>query len=599
MTNDPHSFEKPNELIVKHLNLHLVCDFIKKTLHGYADWTFERKSESDTLVLDTRDLLITKVQLDGDTSSVAFTLDAPDPILGSALRIRLKPETQTVRVYYSTLPDAPALQWLSPAQTAGGKSPFLFTQSQAILARTWIPVQDSPGIRFTYEATVQVPTGMLALMSARNPEKKSADGIYHFQQVRPVPAYLMALAAGDIEFAKLSDRTGVYAEPITLETARRELEDMPKMLTAAEKLYGPYEWGKYDVLILPPSFPFGGMENPCLTFATPTILAGDKSLTSLIAHELAHSWSGNLVTNKTWNDFWLNEGFTVYFERRIMEDLYGKSYSDMLAELGFNDLTGSLEAMKKDGHWDDTKLKLNLNGRDPDDGMNDIAYEKGYLFLCRIEQITGREKFDKFLNDYFAHFAFKGADTEEFLKYLHSNLILEGSAEDKELNANQWIYQPGIPINIKPVISKRFEAVRKVAAEFSASKNVEIIHPEGWSSNEWQCFLRSLSDSIGASGMALLDHSFHFTERRNSEEAFLWYMLAIRNNYATAWPAMEKFLLTVGRRKFVAPLYREMQHTDWGKSMAREIYSRARPGYHSVTTGTVDAIIDLPEHKIH
>lgn len=599
MTKDPHSFARPYEVYVQHLNLNLACDFDKRTLKGYAEWTLGRNSDADTIVLDTRDLLITRVQLDGDTASAPFTLSAPDSILGSALKIRIKPDTRTVKIYYQTLPDAPALQWLNPQQTAGGKSPFLFTQSQAILARTWIPVQDSPGIRFTYDATIQAPVGMMALMSALNPQQKSADGTYHFKQARPIPAYLMALAVGDIEFSKLSDRTGVYAEPVTLETARVELEDTPSMLLAAEKLYGPYEWGKYDVLILPPSFPFGGMENPCLTFATPTILAGDKSLTSLIAHELAHSWSGNLVTNKTWNDFWLNEGFTVYFERRIMEIHYGKSYADMLAELGYNDLTGSLEAMKEEGHWDDTKLKLNLEGRDPDDGMNDIAYEKGYLFLCRIEQIAGREKFDIFLNEYFKHFAFKGSDTEEFLDFLHNKLIPKGSTEDKELNAEAWIYEPGLPSTVKPVISERFEAVRKAAAEFAQTKNVTSIHPENWSSNEWQCFLRSLPDSIGASGMALLDHSFHFTDRGNSEEAFLWFRLAIRNKYATAWPAMEKFLITVGRRKFVAPLYQELQKSETGKEMAKEIYSRARSGYHSVTVGTVDAILADPETEKH
>ncbi|MBL0317256.1 MAG: hypothetical protein IPP69_16430 [Flavobacteriales bacterium] len=300
-----------------------------------------------------------------------------------------------VEIDYKTSPDAEALLWVE------GEKPFLFTQSQAILARTWVPCQDSPGVRITYNADVTVPSDLMALMSAENPQQKSSDGKYHFKMDQPIPSYLMALAVGDVVFREIGPRTGVYAIPSLADAAANEFSDMQKMVDEAEKLYGSYVWGRYDLLILPPAFPFGGMENPKLTFATPTIIAGDKSLVSLVAHELAHSWSGNLVTNSTWDDFWLNEGFTVYFEQRIMEAVYGRERSEMLATLSRQDLDATIADISTSEHPEDSKLKLALEGRSPDDGMTDIAYNKGYFFLRLIEETVGRERFDKFLKVFY------------------------------------------------------------------------------------------------------------------------------------------------------------------------------------------------------
>ena len=590
MTQDPHSFAHPSDAVITHANLSLSVNFEKKVISGSVSYDIKTVPGTDELILDTRDLLITKVTLNDDTLQVPFSTGVPDEVLGAALTIKIKPDTRRVSVYYQTSPDAAALQWLEPSQTAGGRFPFLFTQSQAILCRTWIPVQDSPGIRFTYEARVQVPSGFMAVMSTENPISRREDGVYTFSQKKAVPAYLMALAAGDFDYHAYDERTGVYSEPVTMPAAKYEFEETRSMLDAAEALYGPYDWGRYDILVLPPSFPFGGMENPCVTFATPSIIAGDRSLNSLVAHELAHSWSGNLVTNRTWNDFWLNEGFTVYFERRIMESLYGRDYADMLAVLGYGDLTETIADMKESGQWDDTRLKLKLEGRDPDDGMNDVAYEKGYLLLCHLEKEVGRPAFDAFLKDWFREFAFKGADTEEFLVYLNERLV---KLAEKKVTTDpaKWIYEPGLPDGHTAPSSVRLQSMKKMASAYM-KEGISAVSLNGKSSHEIQFFLRQLPDDISAKRMADLDQVFHFTEGKNSEETFLWLRLAILNNYADAFPALEKFLTTVGRRKFVKPLYEAMVKNPATKDMASSVYEKARPGYHSVTYNTVDGILN-------
>ena len=507
------------------------------------------------------------------------------PFLGSELIVHIKPNTKKVKIAYSTSPSAAALQWLTPQQTAGGNHPFLFTQSQAILARTWIPLQDSPGIRFTYQAKISIPPGLMALMSAENDTVLHPDGIYNFNMPQAIPSYLMALSVGDLKFHAYDKRSGIFAEPVK---AVYEFVDLPKMVIAAEELYGPYAWGRYDVLVLPPSFPFGGMENPRITFATPTIIAGDRSLVALIAHELAHSWSGNLVTNATWNDFWLNEGFTVYFESRIMEKLYGKDFEDMATVLAEGELRKTVEAMGPDNP--DSHLYLNLAGRDPDDGMSDIAYEKGRFFLLNIELAVGRERWDNFLKQYFAEHAFQSITTEDFLDYLEKKLIQgDGKLRNTKIRENRWVYGPGLPDNFPKVHSVELQKVDLIVKAFEEGKKIE--NPQGWTTHHWVYFLRSLPDSLSLEKMKLLDDQFDFTNRGNSEILCQWLEICIRSNYATAYASLEKFLTSVGRRKFLKPLYLALTETAEGKKRAQTIYAKARPGYHSVATGTIDEML--------
>lgn len=586
---DVHSYARPDEVAVDHIDLDLTVDFEQQRLIGRASLTLEHVTDAKTLHLDTRQLDIRAVTLDDDIETT-FEVADEDPSLGSELTIAIQPETQRVHIIYESRPEAAAVQWLSPEQTAGGKHPFLFTQSQAILARTWVPCQDSPGVRFTYSATVRVPSELMAVMSASNSESKTDDGVYSFEMPQPIPSYLLALAVGDLEFRALDERSGVYAEPSMVEKSAWEFADTPAMIDAVEELYGPYRWERFDILVLPPSFPFGGMENPRLTFATPTILAGDRSLVALIAHELAHSWSGNLVTNATWNDFWLNEGFTVYLERRIMESIQGRDYSEMLALLGRQDLESGIESIGSQSA--DTHLFLDLEGRDPDDGMTDIAYEKGYYMLRMMEETVGREAFDAFLLRWFDENAFKSQTTTGFIDYVQQHLIAGNQELAAELQLDAWIYGAGLPANASTVESSAFEVVEGQITAWTGGSKASDLATADWSSHEWLHFLRELPEGLSQQQMTELDSAFGLTASGNSEVLHAWLHHVIANRYSEGYPALEAFLTGMGRRKFLQPLYQRMSESEDTLAQAKEIYAKARSSYHSVSSNTIDGILD-------
>ena len=582
---DKHSFSEPHNVQTTHLDLDVKIDFEKEVISGKATYTLKNIAGSSELVLDANGLIIDSITSLGENCTYSF--GEKDAVLGQALLIEIDKKATELSIYYQSAPNAKALQWLNPKQTAGKKQPFLFTQSQAILARTWLPCQDSPGVRFSYNAKVKVPIDLMAVMSAENPTKKNSDGVYYFKMEQAIPAYLMALGVGNLEFQSLGKHTGIYAEPEMIAKAAYEFAETENMLKIAEKMYGKYAWDRYDMLLLPPSFPFGGMENPRLTFVTPTILAGDRSLTALIAHELAHSWSGNLVTNKTWDDFWLNEGFTVYFERRIMEQMEGKDYANMLALLGKQDLEHTVSTL---GHTHkDTHLKLNLVQRDPDDGMTDIAYEKGFFLLRLIEASVGRKQFDLFLNKYFAENAFKVMDTEEFIAYLNTHLLNKDPEAKKKIRLDEWVYGAGIPDNCPEVTSTKFKAVNKGLLSFKKGYPLENINSENWSSHEWLHFLRKLPKDISLNNLKKLDVAFNFTNSGNAEILNAWFQLIIPTNYKAADRSLENFLMTVGRRKFLQPIYEALHKKDAPKAL--KIYKKARGNYHSVTTQTLDAML--------
>ncbi len=583
-TEESHSYAQPNDAVITHLDLNIDVNFETQIISGTATYDIINNGASE-IILDSKFLTIKEATADGEKTT--FSLGDMDKSLGQPLTIAIKESTKKIAITYETTSKTEALQWLNAQQTADKTNPFLFTQGQAILTRTWIPIQDSPQIRITYDATVKVPSNLMAVMSAENPKVKTKDGVYHFKMVQPIPAYLIALAIGDIEYKAISNRTGVYAEKSMIEKVHTEFSDMEKMVLAAENLYGDYDWEQFDVIVLPPSFPFGGMENPRLTFATPTVIAGDKSLTSLVAHELAHSWSGNLVTNATWNDFWLNEGFTVYFEMRIMEALYGKERANMLALIGRQDLEEELEALSDSPN--DTKLKLDLKGRNPDDGMNSIAYDKGYLFLRTLEEKVGREKMDAFLKSYFKKNAFSTTNTEDFIIYLNTNLLENNNIS---FNTKEWIYEPGVPENAAIIKSDAFSNAEGVLDTFMKTNKIDASVTTDWTTLQWVHFIRNISEDITVAQLQKLDDTFNFTGSTNSYISMVWFEQSILNNYHgnNVDHKISEFLNTVGRRWYVTTLFTAYKKAD-RLDEAAAIYKTARPNYHSVTANTIDALL--------
>jgi aminopeptidase N len=592
---DPLSFSRPAEARVRHLALDLTADFDARRLVGSAVLTFDNPRGAKTLVLDTRDLDIRGVRSGDGASALAFRLGDEKERLGRALEIDIPAKATSVHVDYATSPGAAAIQWFTPEQTSGGKYPFLFTQSQAILARTWVPCQDTPSVRMTYEATIRVPRGLLALMSAENPQRVSDDGVYHFRMPQPVPSYLLALAVGDLEFRPFDARSGVYAERSMIERAAWELDNTPAMIAAAERLYGPYRWGRYDILVLPPSFPWGGMENPRLTFATPTIIAGDRSLVSLVAHELAHSWSGNLVTNATWADVWLNEGFTTYFEMRIMEAVYGREYSEMLAALSLQDLR---ETVAKAGAASPrTQLAIAPGTTVAPGTSTDVAYDKGYFFLRHCEETAGRERFDVFLHRYFEKHAFESVTTSMFVDEFERELVRGDEALDTRLGVDRWIYGAGVPDDIPTVHSTRLDAVDAELARLASGTPPEALATKGWSTHEWVRFLRNLPPPVDAARLGGLDGAFHFTSSGNAEILAVWLRLAVAASYEPAMPEVDSFLTTVGRVKYIQPIYGELAKTPAGLAKARSIFEKARAGYHPVTVGIIQRVLGAGDKR--
>jgi leukotriene-A4 hydrolase len=586
---DDHTFAQPEAAVVKHLDLDIIVNFEKESITGRASWTIDNISKGKEIIFDENTLNITKVTLGDDETPTEFHLGNEVEFHGKPLHVKIDASTAKVNIYYNTTEKAVALQWLKPIQTADKKKPFLFSQGESIWTRTWIPCQDSPGIRFTYNAKVTVPKDLLAVMSAVNPQQKNDTGIYNFKQEKAIPAYLMAIAVGDLEFKAIDNRTGVYAEPSLIEKAAWEFAELGKMVNAAEKLYGPYRWGRYDVLVLPPSFPYGGMENPNITFLTPGVLAGDRSLTSLLAHELGHSWSGNLVTNATWDDIWLNEGFTTYVEHRIGEEIFGvkeAKMQDVLSQQGLDNNITELGSTNPD-----TRLKVSTTGRNPDDGLSDIPYEKGYAFLQVIEKAVGRDTFDKFLTGYFNNHAFKSITTEDFVDYFNKNLVKGDKALAAKIQLDEWIYKPGIPSNFIKGESPEFKAIDSIQGTWRKT-GVKGLSEKIKSTNEKQHFIDHLPEDITASEMAAIDSEFHFTDKGNFVIKRQWFVPCIRHNYKPAHDAIENFMIATSRTGSLQTLYKEMVKTPEGKAWAKEIFAKAKAGYHLTTVQSVEGLLN-------
>ena len=593
---DSKSYADPLSFVTRSFDLDLDVDFGSSQLRGRATLELERVDPSARdLVLDTRDLQIDSVSTapagSDDFRRVRFVLDRRDDELGSALRIVMPRNAVRVRIAYATSPQASGLQWLQPSQTAGKQSPFLFSQAQALHARSMAPLQDTPWIRATYTATLRVPDGLVAVMAAEaDAANRRGQTTFRFRMPQPIPSYLLALAVGDLDFRVIGPRTGVWAEPSKVDAAAKEFEDAEAMLAKTEALYGPYRWGRYDVLMLPPSFPYGGMENPRLTFMTPTVIAGDKSLVGVLAHELAHSWSGNLVTNATWRDGWLNEGFTTYFERRIMEAVYGEERARLEWGVGQQDLRGALAELKPDEAWQGA-LAPDLSLHKGQDGSA-VAYEKGALFLYQLERRFGRSQLDAFLQGWFDRHAFTSVTTPQFVAELQDGLMRQYPGRIDAAFLARWIDDAGLPADAELVQSDTLARVDVQRMRWEqGSLATDALQTSGWTVQEWLHFLNRASRPQPVARLQEMDRRYQFTVSSNAEIAHAWFRLALASGYPGLEPALQSYLVGIGRLKLIEPLYEDLLLSPSGAEFARRVYAQARPGYHVIAQIRLDRLL--------
>lgn len=586
---DDLSYARPHDARVTHVDLDLEADFEARVMRGKATLDVLARPGVNEVILDALNLAVARVT-DETGAALPWTMGRADGDKGAPLSVTLNGAERIV-VHYQSGPDALALQWLPPELTAGKTRPFLYSQGQAILNRSWIPTQDSPGIRQTWSARIVAPEGIVAVMSAERltpagelagPGKRA----FRFRMPHPTAPYLIAIAAGDLAFRPLGRNTGVWTEPAMMERAAAELADTQKMVEAAERLYGPYRWGRYDVLVLPPAFPYGGMENTTLTFLTPTFITGDKANVGLVAHELAHSWSGNLVTNATWNDIWLNEGFTSYVENRMMEEIYGPERAEIEADLAWDELQQAIREAEK-------PEAITLFG-----AGTGVEYIKGEAFLRTLEHAFGRERWDAYLRGYFDRYAFKPQTTAGFLADLRKHLLKGDAALEAKLQLDEWVYRPGIPSNAYHKASPALLKVDEARDAFLAGGPASAVPGKGWTTQQWKRFLDGLPRKLTPAQMAELDGAFGLSASTNAYIRSAWLELVVANRYEPGLASLESFLGSVGRGLFIRPLYVGLlKDKDWGVALARKYFEQSKSTYHPSIGAEFERRIKAAEGK--
>jgi aminopeptidase N len=586
---DPHSYFDDRQPRATRWFLRLLADFDSRILAGEVVLMFSRPVDG-TMDLDTKGLAIHRVWVTVSLAEVPFELGEEEPILGRRLRLHLPPDTRGVSIAYETSREAAGLQWLEPAQTEGGRRPFLFSQCQAIHARTLVPCQDSAAARVTYDAEVVVPEGLRAVMSAGpmgdEPGEIPGTRVFRFRMPQPIPSYLLALAVGELDCRDLSPRSRVWAEPAALDRAVWEFAGVEELIRTAEGLFGPYEWDRFDLLVLPPAFPYGGMENPRMTFLTPTLLAGDRSQVDVVAHELAHSWTGNLVTNATAEHFWLNEGFTVWAERKILRALHGEEAWTLAWAIGQKALEESLERFRDRPQL--TQLRTRLEGVDPDDAFSSVPYEKGARLVAAMEQAAGEEVFHAFLRAYMKKFRFTSITTEQFCAFAEE--LLPGVLA--RVDADAWLNRPGMPAGAPEFRSRRLEEITALARCWGQGARPAEDRLGDWNPNELLVYLQNLPRDLGPEGCAWLDGKLGLTGRGNHEILAEWLTLAAGSGYEPAYGRIREVLTRVGRMKYLRSIYAALARNPGTRGLAREIFAQAAPGYHGLSRRAVQGVLD-------
>jgi leukotriene-A4 hydrolase len=576
---DPHSFADEAQPRQQHLRWTARVDFPSRRLECTAELHFGRGGAA--VDLDTRGLEVAAVTT-ATGEALPFSLGPSDAILGSKLRVSLREGDGRCVVHYRTGPNATALQWLDETQTASGLTPFLYSQCQAVHARSVVPLQDTPRFRLTYAATLRAPSAVRTLMAARalGRTEEGTEASERWAMERPIPPYLFAFAVGTLASEELGPRSRVWAEPALLARAAWEFASVDRMLTQAEELLGPYVWGRFDVLVLPPSFPYGGMENPTLTFLTPTVLTGDRSLVNVLAHELAHSWTGNLVSNATAEDFWLNEGFTVFVERRLLGVLEGHDSVSLHAAVGRQSLEDAVAGFRERPAL--TRLRTHLGGVDPDDAYSQVPYEKGYLFLRALEDAVGSARFDAFLRSYLGRFAFQSLTTQEFLDFLRAELPEAWT----QLDVLGWVDGEGIPTNAPAPGSSRLAALRALGTRVPDAAEAST-----WRPLEWQVYLGRLARPTPRPLVEELERTFGLSQGKNPDVLVAWLVPALSAGHAPALARTKDFLGEVGRMKYLKPLYAALLSREETRGEAEACFRRYRSRYHTIAAAGIENLL--------
>ena len=600
-----NTFSNYDIIFQTNINVHFIVDFDNKKVDGEVTISFKALEDGEVIILDTKSLIIKSIK-DNTGNELDFKLDNYYQLESHGVPLKIykeysKDDTFDITIEYSTTKDCMAIDWLEPEQTSGGKYPFMYSQCQSILCREMLPIQDTPAVKMPVQISITVPEELIGLAAGLFVEEinNGNNKTFIYALDIPIPSYLIAIAAGDIGSQNVSERCTIYAEKTVVEKAAWEFSDTEKFLKIAENYIGEYVWEQYNILVLPPSFPFGGMENPTLTFLTPSLIAGDKSLVSVVAHEISHSWTGNLVTNENWPDFWLNEGFTMFIERKILANHKDKDMAKLDAMVGLSNLKADIIAFGESKSF--SSLQPNLLGRNPDDAFNKVPYEKGFNLLYYLEnKVNNEELFQKFLRSYIDKFkrgVVKYMDFRTFFEDFIKNNVQDWEKILNDIEWDKWVFAPGFPPVENDFSNKYADEVNKAVKDFYDDKLGDdfVKTFKDWFTLLKQNFLNKIKETdieLSDTQLNYLNEKLELIQGKYNVEVSCSYYLTVLYHGALSTKfedSLVDFLGKHGRINYIRPLFSALARRN--KELAIKTLDKYRNFYHSIIIKYIE--IDL------